>query len=265
MRTALDATFALLPAQLAAPGSGAATCRAIAQVYDRELAERFTAATAGITAPLALIATGGWARRELAPYSDIDFVVLYDGDEAAARELSDRLLYPLWDDKLAIGHAVREPSAAAGLAKDDVATATALLDARHIAGDRRLTSDLVRATLIALAPGGNPNELITKLATQNRARHDRFGAAIYVLEPNLKQGIGALRDLSTALWAAAVRWAPPRPDLHPGEPLGAEALIASLIAMGHLTRRQAVVLEAARDLVAHAYAVVKRHEAKDRN
>lgn len=257
MRTALDATFALLPAQLAAPGSGAATCRAIAQVYDRELAERFTAATAGITAPLALIATGGWARRELAPYSDIDFVVLYDGDEAAARELSDRLLYPLWDDKLAIGHAVREPSAAAGLAKDDVATATALLDARHIAGDRRLTSDLVRATLIALAPGGNPNELITKLATQNRARHDRFGAAIYVLEPNLKQGIGALRDLSTALWAAAVRWAPPRPDLHPGEPLGAEALIASLIAMGHLTRRQAVVLEAARDFFLRLRALVQ--------
>lgn len=257
LRTALDATFASLPPQLAMPGSGASTCRAIAQVYDRELAERFTAATSGLDAPLALIATGGWARRELAPYSDIDFVVLHDGDEAAARQLSDRLLYPLWDEKLAIGHAVREPRAAARLAKEDIATATALLDARHIAGDRRLTSDLVRATLIALAPGGNPNELITKLATENRARHDRFGAAIYVLEPNLKQGIGALRDLSTALWAAAVRWAPPQPDVHPGEPMTAEALIASLLALGHLTPRQAVVLEAARDFFLRLRALVQ--------
>ncbi len=257
LRTALDATFAALPAQLAASGSGASTCRAIAEVYDRELAARFAAATADLTAPLALIATGGWARRELAPYSDIDFVVLHDGEEAAARELSDRLLYPLWDDKLAIGHAVREPRAAARLAQDDVATATALLDARHIAGDRGLTRDLVRATLIALAPEGNPNELITKLAMENRARHERFGAAIYVLEPNLKQGIGALRDLSTALWAAAVRWAPPSPDLHPGEPLTAEALIASLTAAGQLTRRQAVVLEAARDFFLRLRALVQ--------
>jgi [protein-PII] uridylyltransferase len=260
LRAALDATFAALPAQLASPGSGASTCRTLAAIYDHELADRFTAAASDLTVPLALIATGGWARRELAPYSDIDFVVLHaggEGDEDAARQLSDRLLYPLWDDKLAIGHAVHEPRTAALLAKDDVATATALLDARHIAGDRRLTSDLVRETLLALSPGGNSNELIRALATENRARHDRFGAAIYVLEPNLKQGIGALRDLSTALWAAAVRWSPPRPELHPDQPATAEALIASLIAMGHLTRRQAVVLEAARDFFLRLRALVQ--------
>jgi [protein-PII] uridylyltransferase len=260
LRVALDATLAALPAQLESPGRGAATCRAITDVYDVELARRFTEAAAGITAPLALVATGGWARGELAPYSDIDFIVLHeggDGDEEAARELSDRLLYPLWDDKLSIGHAVREPRAAAALAKEDVATATALLDARHIAGERRLTSDLVRATSIALAPGGNPNGLITALATENRARHDRFGAALYVLEPNLKQGIGALRDLSTALWAAAVRWSPPQPEARPGEPRTAAELIASLTAMGHLSLRQASVLEAAHDFFLRVRALVQ--------
>ena len=255
LRTSLDGVFAELPARLATPGTGVAAARSIAEIYDRELAERFEAATAGITAPLALVATGGWARGELAPYSDIDFIVLHDGDEAAAKQLSDRLLYPLWDDKLAIGHAVREPRAAARLAKGDVATATALVDARHIAGDRALTAELVRATLAALAPHGNPNDLIGALAAENRARHDRFGAAIYVLEPNLKQGIGALRDLSTALWAAAIRWAPPTPDRR--EPPPAERLIAELVAIGHLTRRQGAVLEAARDFQLRLRALVQ--------
>jgi [protein-PII] uridylyltransferase len=244
LRAELDRELAALPERLREPGTGGAVCRHIADQYDRAIAQRFTQAAEGIDAPLALVATGGWARRELAPYSDIDFIVLHERDEAAAKQVADRLLYPLWDEKLAVGHAMREARAAARLAKDDLATATALLDARHIAGDRRLTSELVRATLGALAPGGNPNDLIAALAAENKARHERFGAAIYVLEPNLKMGIGALRDLATALWAASVRWHPPRPDR---DPESAEDLIASLVAMGHLTRRQGDVLRGARD------------------
>jgi [protein-PII] uridylyltransferase len=244
LRASLDEAFATLPDRLRAPGSGGEACRAIADLYDHALALRFADAISGVSAPLALVATGGWARRELAPYSDIDFIVLHDRDEAAAKQASDRLLYPLWDEKLAVGHAVREPRATARLARDDLATATALLDARHIAGDRKLTTDLVRATLGALSPGGNPNDLIAALAAENKARHERFGAALYVLEPNLKMGIGALRDLSTALWAASVRWHPPRPGV---DPEGAEELIANLAQMGHLTRRQGEVLRGARD------------------
>ncbi|MFT3691726.1 MAG: [protein-PII] uridylyltransferase [Kofleriaceae bacterium] len=250
LRIALDAVFADLPARLAEPNSGVACARSIADLYDRELAQRFDAALAGITAPLALVATGGWARHELAPYSDIDFILLHDGDEIAAKQVCDRLLYPLWDDKLAIGHAVREPKAAARLGKDDVATATALIDARHIAGDRSLTDQLVRATLGQLAPGGNPNDLIAQLSAENRSRHDRFGAAIYVLEPNLKQGIGALRDLSTALWAAQIRWVRNRaPD--------GQELVSKLVSLGHLTRRQGAVLEAARDFQLRLRALVQ--------
>jgi [protein-PII] uridylyltransferase len=152
----------------------------------------------------------------------------------------------LWDEKLAIGHSLREPRAVARLAREDLATATALLDARHIAGDRKLTSDLVRLTLGALSPAGNPNELIGMLASEKKARHDRFGASLYLLEPNLKQGIGALRDLATALWAAQVRWHPPRPDF---DPEGADGLVANLVSLGHLTRRQGDVLTNARDFM----------------
>ena len=254
LRTALDETFATLAGKLRAGGTGGAACREIADVYDRAIAARFAEASAGMSAPLALVATGGWARRELAPYSDIDFIILHERDEASAKQVSDRLLYPLWDEKLAIGHAIREARAAARLARDDLATATALLDARHIAGERRLTSELVRATLSVLAPGGNPNDLITSLANEKRARHDRFGASLYLLEPNLKQGIGALRDLATALWAAQVRWHPPRPGF---DPEGADALIANLVAMGHLTRRQGTVLANARDFMLRVRALVQ--------
>jgi [protein-PII] uridylyltransferase len=257
LRALLDAALAGLPARLHGPGQGAAACRALAELYDRELAARFIAAAGD--AELALVATGGWARRELAPYSDIDFIVLHDRDEALAKQVCDRLLYPLWDEKLAIGHSIREPRAVARLARDDLATATALLDARHIAGDRRLTADLVRATLGALAPGGNPNELITALATEKQARHARFGASLYLLEPNLKQGIGALRDLSTALWCAQIRWHPPRPAQPPGGPDadGAEVLIANLVTLGHLTSRQAQVLLGARDFMLRTRALVQ--------
>lgn len=252
IRAALDRVLAALPAQLRAPGSGGGACLAISAVYDREIAARFLAAADG--AEVALVATGGWARRELAPHSDLDFMVLHDRDEATAKRVSDALLYPLWDEKLAIGHAIREPRAAARLAKDDLATATALLDARHIAGDRRLTTELVRATLGALAPGGNPNDLIGALAAEKKARHARFGASLYLLEPNLKQGIGALRDLATALWCAQVRWRPPRP----GEDVeDAERRITALVEMGHLNRRQAQVLLGARDFELRIRALVQ--------
>ncbi|HEY5921697.1 MAG TPA: [protein-PII] uridylyltransferase [Kofleriaceae bacterium] len=254
LRAALDEAFATLPAKLRAPGSGGAACRQIADVYDQAIAARFAQATVGISVPLALVATGGWARRELAPHSDIDFIVLHDREEATAKQVSDRLLYPLWDEKLAIGHQLREPRAAARLARDDLATATALLDARHIAGERRLTGELVRATLSVLAPGGNPNDLIVALAAEKKARHDRFGASLYLLEPNLKQGIGALRDLATALWAAQVRWHPPRPGVDPD---GADALIANLVARGHLTRRQGDVLANARDFMLRIRALIQ--------
>ena len=254
LRAALDATFATLPEQLVASGSGGAVCRAISDLYDTAIRERFDAAREGVKAPLALVATGGWARRELAPFSDIDFIVLHDKDEASAKQVADKLLYPLWDEKLAIGHAIREAKATARLARDDLATATALLDARHIAGDRPLSSELVRATLGALAPSGNPNDFIAMLAAEQKGRHDRFGASLYLLEPNLKQGIGALRDLSTALWAAQVRWHPPRPG---EDPETTEGLIGDLVAMGHLTRRQGDVLANARDFMLRVRALVQ--------
>jgi [protein-PII] uridylyltransferase len=246
LRAALDDAFAALPQRLLVAGEGDAACRTLSDIYDRELATRFLLACAGLRTPLALVATGGWARRELAPYSDIDFIVLHTGDETAAKQVADRLLYPLWDDKLAVGHALREPKAVAKLAREDLATATALLDARHVAGARELTGELLRATQSVVAGA----DLAGMLADEQRARHARFGASLYLLEPNTKQGIGGLRDLATALWAAMVRW-PPAHGATPRE------LIAGLAAGGQLTYRQARVLDAARDFQLRVRALVQ--------
>ncbi len=232
----------------------------LSDVYDRALATRWRWATRDSDARLALVATGGWARREIAPFSDIDFILLHRGDEAAAKIVADRLLYPLWDAKVSVGHAVREPRAAAKLARGDLATATALVDVRHVTGDRTLTDELCAVTRSVIAPGGDANEFIAQLAAEKKKRHDRFGDSLYLLEPNLKQGIGALRDLATALWAARARWllrAGPLPS-H-GESIGL------LRDRGHLTRLQADVLADARDFLLglRALAQLQGHRRSD--
>ena len=222
-------------------GAGGEAAARLSDVYDRALAARWRWATRDLEARMALVATGGWARRELAPYSDVDFIVLHHGDEVEAKMCADRLLYPLWDAKVAVGHAVREPKAAAKLARGDLATATALVDVRHIAGDRKLTDELCAGTRAAIAPGGDANDFISSLAAEKKKRHDRFGDSLYLLEPNLKQGIGALRDLATALWAARARWL-----LREGPLPSHGETIELLRQQGHLTRRQADVLAEAR-------------------
>ncbi len=276
LRAALEDARGRMRQALHAGGGGVAAAAALSDVYDRAVAARWRAAIQEVPgaadAPLALVATGGWARRELAPYSDIDFILLHRGDEALAKAVADRLLYPLWDAKVSVGHAVREPRAAARLAKGDLSTATALLDVRHLVGHAAVTDELVRATRAVIAPGGNANEFVSLLAAEKARRHDRFGDSLYLLEPNLKQGIGALRDLATALWAAAARWYPQA--LAAGAPGGAAAahgggdgpapraltpreLIDALVGLGHLTHRQAAVLHGARDFLLEVRALVQ--------
>jgi [protein-PII] uridylyltransferase len=185
---------------------------------------------------LALVATGGWGREEVCPFSDIDFILLAPPMAVdAARRVADRLLYPLWDAGIRVGHAVRTPRDAAHLASGDLSTATALLDLRHVAGELGLTRELARTARQVIAPGGNANDFVKRLAAERQRRQDKFGDSLYLLEPNLKHGIGALRDIDTALWAAKARWSVRTP--------------AELVPTGQLTGRQARLLEEAQDFL----------------
>jgi [protein-PII] uridylyltransferase len=206
--------------------------------FDALVCELFARAERGsqVAGQLALVATGGWGRRQVCPYSDIDFILLAPaGQLSEATRVAEQMLYPLWDAGFLVGHAVREPAAAARLARDDLATATALLDARLLAGEPALMENLRRATRRAIAPSDNPNAFVARLADEKKKRHQRFGASIYLLEPNLKHGIGALRDLGTAVWAARARWSIDRMD---------ELLIGAQI-----SRRQLDMLRGALDFL----------------
>jgi [protein-PII] uridylyltransferase len=248
LRRAIEERREWMSQQLAdAGGSGAAACAGLSETYDRALADLWVGVQEGLGhagRDMCLVATGGWGRREVCPHSDIDLLLLAPSQLAGvARDAAERLLYPLWDAGVRVGHAVRDPAACVQLARGDLATATALVDARYLAGQRELYDELARGTRRAVAPGGNPNQFVARLAEERARRHDRFGDSLYLLEPNLKQGIGALRDLATAVWAARARWAV-------GE-------LEELVAQGQLSQRQASLLAEARDFLLRVRSLVQ--------
>lgn len=182
----------------------AATDRIVAMVWDRALAD---AARAHAPAPLALVAIGGYGRRELAPYSDVDVLVLHRDrkPDPFVRLASERFVYALWDLKLEVGYSVRDRHACEELATSDHTARTALLDLRFLAGERDLYDALERDQLHGLSESKVERFIADKLA-EMRERRERFGDSLYLLEPNVKQSEGGLRDLQSALWLARVRF-----------------------------------------------------------
>ncbi|MCH7942726.1 MAG: [protein-PII] uridylyltransferase [Proteobacteria bacterium] len=151
---------------------------------------------------IAVVAVGGYGRGELAPFSDIDLLFLLPGKATARiKKHVEFMLYMLWDLGLKLGQATRTVAQCLGDAKGDMTIRTGLLEARLVAGDgvlfeelrRRFTQELVMETGIAFVRA--------KLDERN-ARHQRLGDSRYVLEPNIKDGKGGLRDLHTLFWIA---------------------------------------------------------------
>lgn len=153
-------------------------------------------------AGLALAAVGGYGRRELSLQSDIDVLLLHDG-RADIGETADRLWYPIWDQGLKLGHAVRTVKDAMVLAADDLDTATSLLDVRHLAGDPALTDEL--AAKAELQWRKRAKRWLAAMAPRVRSRHARAGEVAFLLEPELKEGRGGLRDVQALRWAQAAR------------------------------------------------------------
>ncbi len=225
---------------LASGVAGVEACRSLSRVYDMLVQELWSAAMLlhpeASECGFALIALGGWGREEICPYSDIDFVLLAEPKHAAlAQEFADKILYPLWDAKAKVGHALRSVADAARLAREDLPTATSLLDGRLVVGDASSFERLVSATRQMVAPGGNANAFVQELRNERERRYERFGDSLYLLEPNIKQGIGGLRDFATAHWAARARWS--------------VASLADLVALGELTKRQAEVMTSGLDFL----------------
>ncbi len=148
----------------------------------------------------ALVAVGGQGRREMAPQSDLDLLLLHD-PATAPTEVAEMLWYPIWDTGLKLGHAVRSVRDTLALAAEDLETATALLSARHLCGDPELTTELAERSRSAWRKKGR--RWLGELSRATRERHAEAGEVAFSLEPDLKEGRGGLRDVHVLGWAAA--------------------------------------------------------------
>lgn len=178
------------------------------ELVDKTLVELFTRANGDDGAPrAALAAQGGYGRGTLAPFSDLDLLLIHDGsDPGAVASLADALLYPLWDSGLRVGHAVRTPAECTRLAAERLDALTSSLDLRHLAGDATLV-ETTRAAAAEIA-SADPEAFTTKLRDAHAARRDRYGSVAHLLEPALKEGSGGLRDVHALGWLECAIGAP---------------------------------------------------------
>ena len=160
---------------------------------------RDLASAAGMPEDVALVALGGYGRGVLAPGSDLDLLILHHGSSTPdVAALAEHLLYPLWDAGLRVGHAVRTPDACVEIASERLDATTAMLDGRVLAGSASAWDD-VRSALLELVRD-DPRAFAERLAADREARRDRFGSVSSLLEPELKEGVGGLRDVHAVGW-----------------------------------------------------------------
>ncbi|MGW0464311.1 [protein-PII] uridylyltransferase [Streptomyces sp. NPDC003027] len=219
--------------------SGPPRRSALARLTDDWLNGLFTA-----TEPprgVALVAVGGYGRGELSPRSDLDLLLLHDGttDPGAIATLADRIWYPVWDLGLALDHSVRTPAEARKTAGDDLKVQLGLLDARPVAGDHGLVAGL-RTAVLADWRNQAPQRL-PELDALCRERAERMGELQFLLEPDLKEARGGLRD-AQVLRAVAASWLAdaPREGLDAARRRLLDARDALHLATGRATDRLAL-------------------------
>ena len=182
------------------PGLPAA--RALSALQDAVIAQIHDFALTHLGArdeKIAVVATGGYGRGELAPGSDIDLLFLRPARQSAGSQaVIEFVLYMLWDLGLKVGHATRSVVECLRLARQDITIRTAILEARHLCGDRSLFDELRKKFWEDAAANGR--DFVEAKLAERKARHTRQGESRYLVEPNLKESKGGLRDLQTLYW-----------------------------------------------------------------
>jgi [protein-PII] uridylyltransferase len=180
--------------------SGIAACNALSDVTDAWLTEIFNAATAGEKKrdDIVLIAVGGYGRRELAPHSDLDILLVHKSVKNIG-DIASKMWYPIWDAGIKLGHAVRTPKETIQLCSTDLDTATALVTARVIAGNQKLGNELISEASSSWKKNGR--QWLVQLHRRIIERYAKDGEVAFLLEPNLKEGLGGLRDIHALQWA----------------------------------------------------------------
>ena len=179
---------------------GTAACNALSDVTDAWLVEIFNAATAGEKKrdDIVLIAVGGYGRRELSPHSDLDILLVHKSVKNIG-DIASKMWYPIWDASVKLGHAVRTPKETIQLCSTDLDTATALVTARVIAGNQKLGNELISEASSSWKKNGR--QWLVQLHRRIIERYAKDGEVAFLLEPNLKEGLGGLRDIHALQWA----------------------------------------------------------------
>jgi [protein-PII] uridylyltransferase len=169
--------------------------------------DRWLAGMLGAEPGVALVAVGGYGRKELLPGSDLDVLMLHDGRDGIAK-IADRVWYPVWDSGAHLDHAVRTVPQARRVARNDIKVALGLLYARHVAGDPDLTSRLREVALEDWR--ANARTRLAELKELHEERTRLHGELAFLLEPDLKESRGGQRDVH-AIQAIAAAWIAPAP------------------------------------------------------
>jgi [protein-PII] uridylyltransferase len=193
--------------------------------------DRWLAALLGSEPGVALVAVGGYGRRELLPGSDLDVLLLHNG-RPGMEGLADRIWYPIWDSGTRLDHAVRTPAQAREVARSDLRVALSLLHARHVAGDPELTAGLRTGALADWRAAARTR--LAELRSLHTERSKRSGELAFLLEPDLKQARGGLRD-AHAIYAVAAAWVAPGPG--PRVRAAQESLLDARHALHEVTGR----------------------------
>ncbi len=154
----------------------------------------------------AIVALGGYGRREQTICSDIDIMILFeDGIPKSSEDFISEVVYPLWNLKFELGYSFKDVKEPIKIEKKHFETFTALLDLRFVCGNKDLYLKLVQK-LKEKVDSSESQTIIDWLIETNRKRHKKFGDSSYLLEPNLKEGKGGLRDYHTILWIARIKF-----------------------------------------------------------
>lgn len=187
------------------------TDEVITALYDYVTVHVYRARNPSEGERLAVMAVGGYGRGTLAPFSDIDLLFVRPYKQTAhAESVIEYMLYALWDLGFKVGHASRTIEECVRLSREDFTIRTSILEARRLTGDQGLADELIRRFQSDVVKGTGTEFVAAKLKERDD-RHARAGSSRYLVEPNVKEGKGGLRDLNTLFWIAQY--------LHPGEPI----------------------------------------------
>lgn len=251
-----------IASQHAAGGLGFPTCALATDLFDAIVGDLWQAVLAGrgaaelepLLGHVSLVAHGGFGRRQMAPYSDIDLMLLHDGgvDPATVAAAARRLVQDLFDAGLAVGQSVRSVDDAARLASTDATVFSTLLDCRTLAGRPDL-ADRLRSHLWRIVRRGR-RRMAALLMTARHEERAKYGDTVFLLQPNVKRSPGGLRDVQVIRWLGVVRW---------GDESWAEAgAFEDLALVGAVTRDDADAVRDAADFLLRLRNELHLHAGK---